>query len=151
MRMRRVNAVDGAFLRPSTCTSLAGNTEVEMPNTADFQKMADQFCAAYNDGQPEAGVEAYAEDACVVAPDGRLARGREQIRALFTDRAKRYADLHVKVDEVHEIADGVVVAILTSTGVDQSSKRRLTGRGIATLRSEEHVNWQVVAHAWADH
>jgi hypothetical protein len=35
--------------------------------------------------------------------------------------------------------------------VDQSSKRRLTGRGIATLRWEEHVNWQVVAHAWADH
>src|SRR3954468_11777418 len=98
-----------------------------MPNTADFQKMADQFCTAYNSGQPAAGAEAYAEDACVVAPDGRLARGREEIRALFTERAKRYADLHVKVDEVHEVANGIVMAILTSTGVDQSSKRRLSG------------------------
>jgi uncharacterized protein (TIGR02246 family) len=122
-----------------------------MPNTADFQKMADQFCAAYNNGQPAAGAEAYAEDACVVAPDGRLANGREQIRALFTDRAKRYTDLHVKVDEVHEIADGIVMAVLTSTGVDKTSKRRLTGRGVATLRWQEHLNWQVVAHAWADH
>jgi len=122
-----------------------------MPNTTDFQKMADQFCSAYNSGQAASGAEAYAEDARVMAPDGRLARGREQIRALFTDRAKRYTDLHVKVDEVHEIAVGVVVAILTSTGIDQSSKRRLTGRGIATLRREERVEWQVVAHAWADH
>jgi uncharacterized protein (TIGR02246 family) len=122
-----------------------------MRDTADFQKMADQFCAAYNGGQPAAGAEAYSEDACVVAPDGRLAKGREQIRALFTERAKRYSDLQVKVDEVHEIADGVVLAVLTSTGVDQSSKRRLTGRGIATLRSQQHATWQVVGHAWADH
>jgi ketosteroid isomerase-like protein len=121
-----------------------------MPNKADFQAMADQFCSAFNAGQPAAAMGAYAEDAWVVSPEGEVAIGHDQIRAYWIRQAEIRGELKATVDEVHSLSEDVIRCILSSTATEKASNRSLIGKGLAILRSSG-TEWKLVAHAWAHH
>ena len=121
-----------------------------MPEKADFQAMADQFCSAFNAGQPAAAMGAYAEDACVVSPEGEVVIGHDQLRAYWTRQAEIRGDLKVTVEDVHPLSENVIRCILSSTATEKASNRTLIGTGLAVLRSTG-MEWKLVAHAWTHH
>jgi hypothetical protein len=111
-----------------------------MPSKADSQAMAEQFCSAFNAGAPAAALNAYAEDACVVSPDGVVAVGHDQIRAYWTRPAEIRCDLKAAVDEVPPLRK-TSSAASCHHWAEKARKQTPIGRG-------GEWKWKLAAGSW---
>ncbi len=73
-----------AILLVTALTVSAQSTTAE----ADIKKMWLEVYEAYNNGNYETGFEAYTKDALEITPDGRIAMGKEALRANWQEFMK---------------------------------------------------------------
>ncbi|HVN87969.1 MAG TPA: SgcJ/EcaC family oxidoreductase [Candidatus Binatia bacterium] len=124
----------------------------DIVNEAAIRKLYDEFTAAWNRHDVAAMTSHWAEDGDHVEPDGQVAKGRDQVTALFTKQhASIFKDSHLelKIDTVWFITQDV--ALIDGTydlsGVvlpDGTKIPDRTGR-LSTNLLNEQGRWWIVA------
>jgi uncharacterized protein (TIGR02246 family) len=111
----------------------------------------DDFMEAYKSCDATACAAAYTEDATILPGDRPIARGRNQIEALFTqifeEGARKLTLIPDEVDSSGSLAYEIGTAILDLSDEDGSvftdERRYLT-----VLRQQSNGSWQIQASAW---
>lgn len=100
---------------PRSAMAMAGTITADIENEKIIRKMYDEFQAAWNAHKPDQLADMWAIDGDQLEPDGRIAKGQEEVRALFTKQhntifAQTTLDLTIDsvwfVDEKVALVDG---------------------------------------------
>ncbi|MBI1813614.1 MAG: SgcJ/EcaC family oxidoreductase [Deltaproteobacteria bacterium] len=89
-----------------------GKLKSDIKNEEAIRKVYEQFTAAWNKHDVAALTSGWAEDGDHVEPDGRVAKGRDQVIALFTkEHATIFKDSHLtlNIDSVWFITQDVAL------------------------------------------
>ena len=101
----------GAAENPAPKTD-AGKLKSDIVNEEAIRKLYEQFTAAWNKHDVAAMTSQWAEDGDHVEPDGQVAKGRDQVAALFTkEHASIFKNSHLelKIDTVWFITQDVAL------------------------------------------
>ena len=109
-----------------------------------------EFEDAWNRHDPKAMAAAFSEDAVLINPSGRLARGHAEIEKLFEDEQRgvmKSTEFSHRLTDVRQIAPGVafVDEEITITGARDPSGRALPDQHVhgVFLAAKQGGRWQV--------
>jgi uncharacterized protein (TIGR02246 family) len=116
-----------------------------------IQKQFETFVAAWNRHDPRAMSETFAEDADLINPFGRAARGRSQIETLFKDEhsgSLKDTRFSLKPEGVRFVAPNTAVTdhSFEVTGARDRAGNDVTIRGhLTNVLKKDGDTWRVVA------
>ena len=118
-------------------------TEVELMQAAI--ELGRQYDANYANKNPAAMAALYSQDGLLVSPSGPIVRGREALRAYYTNRFASGARGHaIKVVEVHVQGNGGYGLIQFSVTVPTASGESHEVRGsIVTIYQRDPDGWHM--------
>jgi uncharacterized protein (TIGR02246 family) len=144
--MRKLSAITllTLFVTVTAGRTLAADvTEAELMQAAI--ELGRQYDANYADKNPAAMAALYAPDGLLVSPSGPIVRGREALRAYYTNRFASGARGHtIKVVEVHVQGNGGYGLIQFSVTVPTASGGSHEVRGsIVTIYQCDPDGWHM--------
>jgi len=129
-----------------------GNLRSDNANEEQVRKLYDGFAAAWNRHDAKTMAAMYAIDGDYLDPDGRMARGREEVEKLFTaGHAVIFAKSHLtlKVDSVWFITSQVALldGSYDVTGVRDPDGKALPPRKghLTSVLLKERGQWEIAA------
>lgn len=129
-----------------------GGLKSDLENEAAIRKLYAQYTEAWNRHDPKAMAAFWTIDGDYMEPDGRHARGRDEVEKLFTAEHQsvfKDSTLSLTVETVWFITEDVAMADGTYdlSGVrDQEGKQVPLRRGhLTAILLREDGNWQVAA------
>lgn len=91
----------------------AASAPDDSPTTMEVRALTDRFVEAWNRHDPAGLAALWTDDGDYAEPDGRTVHGRAEIEKLFAlehGSVFKKSELHLVVERVRSVADGVVVA-----------------------------------------
>jgi uncharacterized protein (TIGR02246 family) len=92
----------------------------EEPTTPDLVELLRRGFEALNRRDPDAVISLWASDAVLEGQVGNL-RGRAEIRSFFEEWFGAYEELEYKLEDVRDLGNGVVFAVVAQEGVPAGS------------------------------
>ena len=130
---------------------ISRNESLDTTLEQQLQPALREFAAAWNAHDPQALAATFAEDAVLIDPFGRVARGRAEIEKLFEDEQRgmlKATQFSHRVTDVRRVAPGVAFLDeeITIRGVQDPSGQALPDMHIhgAMLLAKQRGKWQVV-------
>jgi uncharacterized protein (TIGR02246 family) len=117
-------------------------------STAEIQKLADGWTAAFNKGDTAAVSAMYAEDAYVLPDHGAMVHGRPAIEELWKTEIKQVGDITLKVVDVLPLGPDAAREIGTYTLKTKSQPQKDGSGKYAVVWRKIGGKWLLATDIW---